>query len=377
MMLNSINKILNIGNGIIIAGSGNGGGKIYRSTDYGATWGTANDVIPSGFVASLVYCGNGIVILGGATLFGFIYRSTDYGQNFSLVLDGTTAGFIDVWSLAYLGNDIVIAGLGAGGASDILRSADNGLTWTTVGAIQVPNSSSDILCLTHCGGGVVVGGTGEAYLVRSLDYGLTWTSQGVQAGETSIYSIQYTEDRIILVGTSPNAKILRSTQWINKSEYITHGLATAINDFIIASGNGVFVKKTLAEVKAILGLELGSELIDGAAIAADCESEDEQMFDLDTAESAPTITLSNIKVHGKYDFSINKSISGDTTITLAGTGMVFEMFDSANNCYTLGTSVVLSGVANTMFGLNMIVSGLLDGSSNMRIRVTGTYASFS
>jgi hypothetical protein len=35
---------------------------------------------------------------------------------------------------------------------------------------------------------------------------------------------------------------------------ISHSLATAANDFIIASGNGVFVKKTLAEVKTILGL---------------------------------------------------------------------------------------------------------------------------
>ncbi|MCR4436151.1 MAG: phage tail protein [Clostridiales bacterium] len=35
---------------------------------------------------------------------------------------------------------------------------------------------------------------------------------------------------------------------------ISHSLATAINDFLVASGPGQFVKKTLAEVKAILGL---------------------------------------------------------------------------------------------------------------------------
>jgi hypothetical protein len=38
------------------------------------------------------------------------------------------------------------------------------------------------------------------------------------------------------------------------TEYIKKSLATAVNDFIVASGAGVFVKKTLAEVKAILGL---------------------------------------------------------------------------------------------------------------------------
>ena len=36
--------------------------------------------------------------------------------------------------------------------------------------------------------------------------------------------------------------------------YVKHSLATALNDFLIASGASVFVKKTLAEVKTILGL---------------------------------------------------------------------------------------------------------------------------
>ncbi|MDQ5987386.1 MAG: hypothetical protein CSYNP_03126 [Syntrophus sp. SKADARSKE-3] len=35
---------------------------------------------------------------------------------------------------------------------------------------------------------------------------------------------------------------------------IAHSLATAVNDFLVASGAGAFVKKTLAEVKIILGL---------------------------------------------------------------------------------------------------------------------------
>lgn len=38
------------------------------------------------------------------------------------------------------------------------------------------------------------------------------------------------------------------------TDYLTHALATAANDFLVASGSGAFVKKTLAEVKTILGL---------------------------------------------------------------------------------------------------------------------------
>ena len=37
-------------------------------------------------------------------------------------------------------------------------------------------------------------------------------------------------------------------------QYILHSLATAANDFLVASGTGAFVKKTLAEVKTALGL---------------------------------------------------------------------------------------------------------------------------
>jgi hypothetical protein len=38
------------------------------------------------------------------------------------------------------------------------------------------------------------------------------------------------------------------------TQYIKHDLATAINDFLVASGSGAYIKKTLAEVKVILGL---------------------------------------------------------------------------------------------------------------------------
>ena len=37
-------------------------------------------------------------------------------------------------------------------------------------------------------------------------------------------------------------------------QYIKHSLATAANDFLVASGAGVFVKKTLTEIKTLLGL---------------------------------------------------------------------------------------------------------------------------
>lgn len=40
----------------------------------------------------------------------------------------------------------------------------------------------------------------------------------------------------------------------NFDDYIRHDLATAENDFLVASGAGAYVKKTLAETRAILGI---------------------------------------------------------------------------------------------------------------------------
>ena len=38
------------------------------------------------------------------------------------------------------------------------------------------------------------------------------------------------------------------------TQYIKHSLAAAVSDFLVASGAGAFVKKTLAEVKTLIGI---------------------------------------------------------------------------------------------------------------------------
>jgi hypothetical protein len=47
---------------------------------------------------------------------------------------------------------------------------------------------------------------------------------------------------------------LGSAAYTASTAYVTHALATAANDFLVASGSGAFVKKTLAETKTVLGL---------------------------------------------------------------------------------------------------------------------------
>jgi hypothetical protein len=47
---------------------------------------------------------------------------------------------------------------------------------------------------------------------------------------------------------------LGSAAYTASTDYVTHALATAANDFLVASGAGTFAKKTLSETKTVLGL---------------------------------------------------------------------------------------------------------------------------
>ena len=72
---------------------------------------------------------------------------------------------------------------------------------------------------------------------------------------------------------------LGSAAYTAATAYVTHALATAANDFLVASGSGAYVKKTLAEVKTILGItnvedtthstDAHTMTIDGRDVSAD------------------------------------------------------------------------------------------------------------
>lgn len=64
--------------------------------------------------------------------------------------------------------------------------------------------------------------------------------------------------------------ILYASDWAGMvaavNNKIPHSLATAVNDFLVASASGTFVKKTLAEVKTILGLGTAAALDSGTDV---------------------------------------------------------------------------------------------------------------
>jgi hypothetical protein len=58
---------------------------------------------------------------------------------------------------------------------------------------------------------------------------------------------------VSVAGTGLDHGVLTGLADDDHTQYVKHSLATAVNDFLVASGVGVFIKKTLAEVQTLIG----------------------------------------------------------------------------------------------------------------------------
>ncbi len=181
--------------GIVLAGTDSG---IYaRSEDYGATW---QEMAPMSAAATelncFVYLGDGIVV--AATDDG-PYKSYDYGLNWE------RKGSFYAWAMVHLGNGVLVVS----DATVAWRSTDGGESWTDLGAI--PNAD-DFWKMAHLGGDIIVGGNwGNRYLARTIDAGENWTNLPLitdhgwtEAAASDIKVVDWEEDgnlKVILSGT--------------------------------------------------------------------------------------------------------------------------------------------------------------------------------
>jgi len=129
--------------------------------------------------------------------------------------------------------------------------------------------------------------------------------------------------------------------------------------------------QTLTEFK-----DLG-ELTEVANIAIDCKSIRNTIATIeDMARVATALTISDLEL--LLNLSMTKNNSDlDIVFTLAGTDLVFDVFDATNNVYTRATTLTISGNdANKSWELSFKKSGILDGTDNI-IQVTGTIDAFA
>lgn len=123
--------------------------------------------------------------------------------------------------------------------------------------------------------------------------------------ESDISDLTHTTDHGVLTGLSDD----------DHTQYIKHALATAANDFLVASGSGAYVKKTLAETGAIL---------EGDISHANIQNTHNLTTDIDHD------ALTNFVAAEHYDWT-NETHSIITTATVRAQS--FWILDSANDNY--------------------------------------------
>lgn len=145
---------------------------IYKSSTNGVSWNLYG--LDTLYIKSLAVDSAGRVFAGGGEEYGDkgIYRSTDNGVSWELTIS-TTEWYTnsrlirDVNALLTLPGNIILAGVNGLG---ILRSADYGEAWDTIGSNKI---NEYIFSLCNSDSGIVYAGTKDG-VYRSTDWGLTW-----------------------------------------------------------------------------------------------------------------------------------------------------------------------------------------------------------
>lgn len=156
-------------------------GKIYRSIDYGNTYGTGV-TINSGYYKTMSLSNTGQYIVGGQVgSQGSVIYSNDYGASWN------TASGTDYtnnwWGTAISGNGKIM--IAANATTNAKLSTDFGGTWNDVTSISNLRS----ICISD-DGTKMAGGDNAGNVWISTDTGVSWNPVKPKAGSTNIY---YTE----------------------------------------------------------------------------------------------------------------------------------------------------------------------------------------
>lgn len=218
----------NLGKGICLAANGS---HIFRSTDYGLTWSVVDDGLYVQYKA-VCYLGNGVCLMSACDRGAIIFRSEDYGLTWSISSDEYT-GYDSFKQIEYLGDGVCLAV-----GDNIIRSIDNGLTWSTV------YEWVDLFSICNLGNGICLVSVDdyEGWMLRSEDYGQTWSLKGPylsSLGVNYINSFAYLGNGICLAGTAGGGKILRSTDYGQTWSICTTFSEQNSIQSIVYLGNGI------------------------------------------------------------------------------------------------------------------------------------------
>ncbi|HEX7320063.1 MAG TPA: hypothetical protein VF399_06900 [bacterium] len=187
-----------------------------RSLDRGSIW-----LVDSGtiYYNSMHYClyqsSDNTIYFGSWGTGGGIHRSTNNGQAWSPCT--ALPGFSDSYAIIEVGADTVFVGLDSAGIGRIKKTADQGTTWSDVGAGYFSTTTSIRSLLLASDGMIFAGTTPNAEVFVSNDRGNTWISTGALSGATTVYKMiearkttGYGDSVFIFAATGANGDVFRA-----------------------------------------------------------------------------------------------------------------------------------------------------------------------
>ena len=168
----------------------NGAGKIYRTTNGGASWETQLS-LSSTYIRSVAFADSLHGWAGTLVQARLLYATTDGGLNWNQVLNipnPLPTGICGLWTV----EDSVVYGSGKySGPASVIKSTDLGATWTTLDMSAYASALVDCYFFTR-DSGFVIGARGPGALttdslvvLATTDGGQSWSTRflGTRAGE--------------------------------------------------------------------------------------------------------------------------------------------------------------------------------------------------
>lgn len=157
---------------LIVGGLGR---TLYRSHDAGSTWSIDSIEFRSGSsqLTNVLISSKdtNVVLIGG--VFNSIRRSTNQGRDWETVFETEKPQFLSPGeTIMESPNDANIIYAGDNASNRIFRSRDAGLTWDTLGTLNVPSLCT--IAFRNDSSNIMYAGCKTGIIERSTDAGLTW-----------------------------------------------------------------------------------------------------------------------------------------------------------------------------------------------------------
>ncbi len=337
---------------------------LFKSTNSGSTWSPISPELAGKNISSITSFGP--ILYVGTKGYG-VYTSTDSGKTFSNFNSSSVLGWIN--SLALSGEILF-----AGGVGGVMRSNDNGNTWTKVGTLTSGKTITSITTYTDTNSTFIIASDDKGSVYLSTDFGTNWVEKNptqklgfVEKIGHHVLALTISAPPPIWAATKTNGIAVTTDNgatWNFKNNglpfvHVTNFAFTDADNFIISTAGGGLFKTTDGGNNWVqisnTGLTdqfVNSLILFGANILAATQSGIFQTL-LNTISWQPTNT-------GLLNIAINSFLMIGNSIYAGTSNGIYLSTDFGLNWLLLGLTKT---IINTLFPgpAGMLLAGLQTG----------------